>query len=208
MEMKEIKLNDAKWYNNIEKWVGMITIAVALVLLTYQVVLRFVFNSANSWSEELSKYLYIYFVFYTASYGVYKAGQIRIDAFLNVWPKKIRKYVVLFGWLMVLVYAIAVVIYSSAYMYSLYDADQMSLGLRMPMWIFFFAIPSAHVFMTVRCLQNLYIFAKTKGEFAVPLSDSEAEEALQQAQEAEKHAQELAEKKKKAHENGGETHDV
>lgn len=203
-EIKEIKLDDSKWYNNIEKWIGIVTLAVALILLTYQVVLRFVFNNANSWSEELSKYLYIYFVFFSGSYGVYKAGQIKIDAFLKVFPLGFRKWVVLFGWFMVLLYAVTVFIAGSQFTYFAYAAQTFSLGLNQPMWIFYLAIPSAHAFMIVRCLQNIYIFFRTKGAYALPKDDQEAQDALEDARQAELHAAKLAEQEAKENEKGGD----
>ena len=44
----------------VEKAILAITVAIMIIIITYQVIMRYVFANANSWSEELARYLFIY----------------------------------------------------------------------------------------------------------------------------------------------------
>ena len=84
-------------YLHIEEWVSVVFITVALILLTLQVILRFVFNTSFGWIEELSRYLYIWVIYLASSAAVKHDATIRIDVAENLWPKPIRGAVVALG---------------------------------------------------------------------------------------------------------------
>lgn len=41
----------------IEKLFLAVTVAIMIIVITYQVILRYVFSASNAWSEELARYL-------------------------------------------------------------------------------------------------------------------------------------------------------
>ena len=44
----------------IEKLFLAVTVAIMIIVIIYQVILRYVFSASNAWSEELARYLFIY----------------------------------------------------------------------------------------------------------------------------------------------------
>ena len=48
---------------SVEKVFLVVTAAIMVIVIAYQVVLRYVFHASNAWSEELARYLFIYDVF-------------------------------------------------------------------------------------------------------------------------------------------------
>lgn len=73
MKTKEKKIN------RVEEWLSVAVLIAILILLSYQVIMRFVFHNTNSWSEELARYLFIWLVYLSASYAIYKNAHIKIE---------------------------------------------------------------------------------------------------------------------------------
>ena len=93
-------------YLHTEEFISVVFITIALILLTLQVILRFVFNTSFGWIEELSRYLYIWVIYLASSAAVRHDATIRIDVAENIWPKPIRKGVVVFGKIIMLIFCV------------------------------------------------------------------------------------------------------
>lgn len=119
---------------NLESTICMVLLSVFTVILFIQVVMRYVFNNSLSWSEELARYLFIWLVFIGISYGAKQMKHLKIDVFLNVFPKKFRPYVIIFADVVVLVFAV-IVIYSAYTIVMQYmKMGSSSPALRIPTW--------------------------------------------------------------------------
>ncbi|MDR1936791.1 MAG: TRAP transporter small permease [Candidatus Accumulibacter sp.] len=70
-------------------------VAAQLMLMTvfifYQIIMRYVFNDAPEWSEEISRYLFIWSSFIAAGMGVREHIHIGIDAVVNLLPTPLRR---------------------------------------------------------------------------------------------------------------------
>ena len=63
------------------------------IIIFVQVVMRYVFHSSLTWSEEMARYLFVWLVYFSVAYTAKKEAHIRIDAAINIYPKKARPYV-------------------------------------------------------------------------------------------------------------------
>ena len=101
------------WLNdNAEMYICIVLLGLFSVILFIQVIARYVFNNSLSWSEESARYLFIWLVFIGISYGSKQMKHLRIDVFLNIFPKKIRPYILVLSDIIVMLFA-AVVFYSA-----------------------------------------------------------------------------------------------
>ncbi|MDR0441256.1 MAG: TRAP transporter small permease [Candidatus Accumulibacter sp.] len=70
-------------------------VAALLMLMTvfifYQIIMRYVFNDAPSWTEEAARYLFIWSSFIAAGMGVREHIHIGIDAVVNLLPPPMRR---------------------------------------------------------------------------------------------------------------------
>lgn len=143
-----------RFYNHIEENIGAAIMAVILVVLTLQVILRFLpWLPPNSWSEELARYLFIWFVYLTACVAIYNNAHIKIDAALNLYPKKIRIYVLALGNLIFLLYALGIAWYGLDYTIDIWRTGQISMGLHIKMAYIYASIPVCHFIMALRLIQ-------------------------------------------------------
>ena len=85
-------------------WVGImklteiaivIQLGLFVIILVYQVVMRYVFNSPPVWSEELALFLMVWVTFLGVGYGVNRRLHVRMSLFESYLPRFGRKILVL-----------------------------------------------------------------------------------------------------------------
>lgn len=70
-----------KWLDeNIEVVFLVLLSILTVVVIFFQVVMRYVFSSSLVWSEELARYAFIWLVYIGVSYGIKKQAHIAVDA--------------------------------------------------------------------------------------------------------------------------------
>ncbi|WZL72772.1 TRAP transporter small permease [Clostridiaceae bacterium 35-E11] len=162
-----------KIFGNIERDICSILLGAMLLILSLQVVLRFVFNNSNSWSEELARYLFIWLVHIGIAYAAKEYAHIRIEALQGFFPKPIRKYIALIGEIILLIFSIVLVYISVQYTHKMFVTKQSSLGLKLNMGYVYMSIPIGYALLGLRTVQNII----TK-KYAV--EKNEADEVIEQ----------------------------
>jgi len=125
-----------------------------LSVLSLQVVLRYIFKASNAWSDELARYLFIWFIFIGASYAAKNVAHIRIESINNIYPIKMRKIIYKIGVVAWIVFNIAVTYIGFKFTINIFNSNQMSLGLGVRMGYFYLAIPIGYAMMTIRIIQK------------------------------------------------------
>ena len=67
-----------------------IAMVIMVVIIFYQVILRYVLNASNIWSEELARYLMCYVVLLGAAVAIRKYSHLQVDFALNMLPARAR----------------------------------------------------------------------------------------------------------------------
>lgn len=142
-----------KWYNKIECNIGVIIVIAMLILLTIQVVARYITGVSFAWIDEISRYGLVWLAYLAAVYAIYTESHIKVDILLKVWPKKIRKVIKHLSTLIFFVYSVAVAYYSLIWVIDIYNTGTRSIALQLPMAMFQCIIPIAHILMAIRLAQ-------------------------------------------------------
>lgn len=142
-----------KWYNEIENWISVVILGIMLVILSYQVFMRYIFTITYGWIDEVARYFLIYFAFITASVAILFNEHIKIDIFLKVWPRSWRHKVKLFSHVIFFVYCIVMIYYGSQLTLSVLNTGTISQALGFPMWWVYGIIPLSHFVMALRLIQ-------------------------------------------------------
>ncbi len=69
--------------NNIEEYVSILLFSSLIILCFLQILFRFVFNFSLSWTEELSRYVFIALVYISASLAVMRGAHVRVEVIDN-----------------------------------------------------------------------------------------------------------------------------
>lgn len=79
-----------KLFANFEEGTCMVLMTTMVMALTLQVFMRFVLSSSLAWTEELSRYSFIWTVYMGGVLAVKHTQHVRITAQFLVFPPKIR----------------------------------------------------------------------------------------------------------------------
>jgi len=78
-----------KLFNGVQLLLGgMLAIMIALVFLN--VILRFFFNSGLVWSEEVSRYVFVYVIYLGAIVAMKENAHLGVDTFIKNCPEKLK----------------------------------------------------------------------------------------------------------------------
>lgn len=123
------------------------------ILIFVQVVMRYAFDNSLVWSEELARYMFVWLVYFAVSYTARREKHIRIDAAINLYPKKLRPYVEMLSEIIVLAFSVFIAVTAITVYQKITWSGQMSPAMRIPMQ-FVYAAPLVGFFLTaIRQLQ-------------------------------------------------------
>lgn len=81
---------------SLDRVVGVVVVFLLVVMLVTTsagVFWRYILNSALSWSEELGRYLLVWVSFLGAALATYRGAHIGIQAFLNLLPSALQRWI-------------------------------------------------------------------------------------------------------------------
>ena len=132
--------------------VVLAVLAAAMVLvMLYQVVLRYCFAAANVWAEELARFIFVWVTTLGASIAIRRNVHLRIDLLVDFLKPRAR-------------FILQIITYTAILLFLIYllrlGIDLMgrtmvnkSAGLRIPMAYPYAAIPVGCVFMILSCVE-------------------------------------------------------
>lgn len=142
--------------NNLERNISNFCLATLVVVMALQVFYRYVLQIGLSWSEEVSRFLFIWFVYVSASYAVQMGTHIRVSFFVDLLPDGVARLVKILSDLLWITFNLAVVISGILLVRSMVEYPVYSTSLVFPLAIIYIVIPLAHTLMIVRIVQALW----------------------------------------------------
>ncbi|MCG8470464.1 MAG: TRAP transporter small permease [Desulfobacterales bacterium] len=76
-----------KFFDNFESYICQILLSFFVVILFLQIALRVCFNYVIPWSEEISRFAFVWFVFFGAAYAARLAAHNRVMIQFKLMPK-------------------------------------------------------------------------------------------------------------------------
>lgn len=123
------------WLNdNAEEFLMMIFLTAMTVIMGVQVFSRYVLGISLSWSEELTRYLFIWSGFLSVSYCTRKCVSIKIEQFVAVFPKRGRAAFKVVNHTAELILFCYLIPFAWKYFYSAVVSGQVSPALGLPMY--------------------------------------------------------------------------
>lgn len=151
-------------YNKIEKGFLIFCLVLMTVILFVQVIARFVFNSSFTWSEEAARYIFIWMIWMSASYGVSNGSHIRVEIIADKLKGKARDALELLVDLIVLSSNILMCYLGIVYTARHFVRGTLSNATRFPLWIVYLAFPVGTGLVSLRmianCVQDIGILVK------------------------------------------------
>lgn len=141
-----------KWLDRyLEEVLLLIMLSVMIIIMGIQITARYVFSSSLSWSEEVTRFLFICSGFLSASYCIKRGLSVKIDQLVNMLPGKGVHIVRLVSYSIQLVFFSYLIPFAWQYVMSGVESGQLSPACGIPMYI----IQSFTVISFVLCVFRL-----------------------------------------------------
>lgn len=141
-----------KWLDrNLEEVLLFAMLCAMIVIMGIQITARYVFSSSLSWSEEITRYLFICSGFLSASYCVKKGVSVKIDQLTSMLPGKGVHIFRLISYTIQIMFFSYLIPFAWKYVMSGVKSGQLSPACGIPMYL----IQSVTVISFVLCLIRL-----------------------------------------------------
>jgi TRAP-type C4-dicarboxylate transport system permease small subunit len=146
-----------RFLDNIESYICRTLLAVFVVLLFAQILSRELFNYSFSWSEELATYMFVWFVFFGASYAAKLYAHNRVTFQFKKLPKKLTNIIEGLADLFGVCFNVYFVYLSFNFVFFKMNLFWKSQTLGIPMKYIYLILPIAFTLMTIRIIQANYL---------------------------------------------------
>lgn len=153
------------WLDRFEKGAVTVLLGTMTIVVFLQVFFRFVVKGSLPWSEELARYVMVWAVFFGASMGAKIGAHIGVEAFVNLFPQKIKRLMIIVSAFFTQIFCVLVFVLSFQVVSRIYQSGQVSPAMEIPMYLPYLAVPVGAVLMSIRFLQATS--AKWKNESEV-----------------------------------------
>ncbi len=127
-------------------------ILVATYVLFQGVVLRYVFNYAFPWTEEVVRYSIVWLVFLGGSIAARRGAHIAMDIVVVYLPPRAKLFLMGVATALTCLFTVVMTYYGVLLTWSIWNYHQLSLAAEIPMAIPYAAIPVGCALMSIRFL--------------------------------------------------------
>ncbi|QDG75400.1 TRAP transporter small permease [Labrenzia sp. PHM005] len=145
-----------RWMDaNAERYLAAALLAFIVLLISFNVVMRYVFNASLSWGEELTLWTFVWFIWIAVSYGFHKREHIRITVLKDQLPDRVQLMLDMLVDVLILMF-LTLLTYECLKLIQLpYVAKQKSVVLGLPIPILYASAPVGAALSSIRVVQHL-----------------------------------------------------
>ena len=155
-----------------------LSMAVMVILTTYQVVARYIFNSPSTWSEELVGYIFGWSTLFGATIVSGERGHMNIPILVDRMNPPLRKAFHILWEVVAFVFSAAILVFGGIQVSNLAMGQQTS-SLGVAVGVFYWAMPICGVVILLYSVLN--IIGIVQGTISLEVAD-EAAEAIAKAE--------------------------
>lgn len=142
-----------KWLDeHFEEYILIALSIFTVVVIFSQVVMRYVFNSSLSWSEEIARYGFIWLIYIGVSYGVKKRKHLRVDAITMLFEEKGTAVIKMIANILFLIFALVIAYYGLDIVTKI---TRESAALQIPMEYVYASLAIGMILTSIRLTQNI-----------------------------------------------------
>ena len=143
-------------YDKLEEVVLCASLVLTTLIIFSQVIMRSVFNSSLTWSEELTRYIFIWQIWLGVSIAQKEKQHIRVELLFSfVKNEKFKEVVNIIATLILIAFNIFLVIYGRNVVLQMIKRHNLSGAMRLPMWIVFLALPVSSAVFCLRLVGQI-----------------------------------------------------
>jgi len=155
------------WLNRFDYTMLLVLLGLLVAVVFLQVASRFVLKLPIEWSEEMARFLFIWFCWLGCSYATCSYHHIRITAHFYILPKVVSLWLLRLGDVLWIGFNLVVLYGSYLYLESIMEYPYRAMITDINMIWIFLPIPVIFLIFTLRVAVNLFdpdYFQKTMSE--------------------------------------------
>lgn len=157
----------------INKTIAVLGITLGVLLAFANVVLRYFFEMSITWAGELTNYLFMWSALFGAAYGFKKGIHISVTMLLEKLPPMVAKITLVGAHLFSCLYLGLMAYFGYQLVLMLIDFGEMSIDLRIPMWIPHLVLPLAFIGAAFRAGEKVFEVAAMDADKVIINSELE-----------------------------------
>ena len=143
-----------KAMNTVVSTICIVLFAVMVVVGTYQIITRFVFNNPSTISEELLTYTFAWMAIFSSAYVFGKRDHMRMTFVADKLPKEQRKILEIVIELLIIAFAVIVLIYGGFTIMGL-TMTQKTASLGVMMGVIYAVVPICGILIAIYGVLNV-----------------------------------------------------
>ena len=133
---KEDLVKIIKWLNEyFEEAVMILLLSIMTLVMGAQIVARYLFNYSISWTEELTRYLFVWSGFLSIGFAARNSIAIRIDQFISAFSFKTKTIILCIDYIVEAMFFGYLIPTSVTAFHKVLASGRTSTAMEMPMWI-------------------------------------------------------------------------
>ena len=146
-----------RWLDDsLEETLMVITLILMTVIMGIQVFSRYALGASLAWSDELTRYLFVWEGFLSVSYCTKKCISIKIEQFVAMFPRRGKAIFKLVNHTFELIFFFYLIPFAVKYLISAVESGQVSPACHIPMYYVQAAPLVSFVLVAIRIMQRWY----------------------------------------------------
>ncbi|HHT71552.1 MAG TPA: TRAP transporter small permease [Firmicutes bacterium] len=145
------------FYNKIEERLLVYSLVFNVILLFFQVCMRSIFNLSPSWSEELSRYIFIWQTWLGTSIALREGKHIKLDLIHQIIKSEsVGKIIDAVGLIIWFVFSLFLLQNGTQLTLSIINRHALSSGMRIPLFLVYMVLPFSSLVVACRLAAQMY----------------------------------------------------
>lgn len=126
------------------------------LIVTYEVVMRYVFNAPTIWVEEISRMLLLWGIFSASAFVLYNNDLIRINMLLAALPDRFRRVMDMVSYIFIFGFAVFIAWWGGVIARDVWTTNETTGSmLDIPLWWSEIVIPIGFGLLAVQCVVEI-----------------------------------------------------
>jgi TRAP-type C4-dicarboxylate transport system permease small subunit len=144
-----------KFLDDLEENLLLLLLSVSVVVIFMQVVMRYVFQSSLSWSEELGRYIFIWFTWLGTGYAVRRRRHLRIEIMSDLFGERGRLVLEILAMIVWCAFSVFLVDKGFVITAMVWRRGQLTAAMEIPTALAYAAIPVGSALMALRLVDEI-----------------------------------------------------
>lgn len=145
------------WLNkNFEEAILITLLIVMTLVMGGQVCTRYLLNASMSWTEELTRYLFVWSGFLSISFAAEKSIAIRLEQLSEKMSEKAKSILFIIDYMIEFLFFGCLIPEAGRLLAKVYTSGRASTAMGMPMWILQAAPVIGFLLVEFRLIQKIY----------------------------------------------------